>query len=58
MRQELLTKKNNNSNKAKKDKDTIHTTECSWNEPFVLYYDEHCDADQFSTEESQLKFRI
>ena len=35
------------------------TSECEWHEPFVLYYDELCDAANMqSMEESLLKFTI
>ena len=34
------------------------TSECDWHEPFVLYYDEKCDGDKYSIDESLLKFTI
>lgn len=37
-------------------KDARLYTECSWSEPFVLYYDDECDED--SNSDSQLKFTI
>ena len=55
MRQELLTKPDNS---AKVKKDVILTSECQWNEPFVLYYDENCAGDAYSMDENPLKFRI
>ena len=56
MRQELLTKPDQGSTKAKKD--AVLTSECSWHEPFVLYFDENCNGDILSMDESQLKFTI
>ena len=58
MRQELLTKPQPpNKSKSAKTKDLSLTTECSWNEPFVLYYEDQ-KSDAMSNEESQLKFTI
>ena len=34
------------------------TSESHWHEPFILYYDEECDGEQQSMEESLLKFTI
>ena len=34
------------------------TSECHWHEPFILYYDELCDGDTLSMDESLLKFTI
>ena len=54
MRQELLTKPLKQSRES--NKDAIQVVECTWNEPFVLYYDNACDEDE--DEESLLKFTI
>lgn len=37
-------------------KDVAEVAECTWGEPFVLYYDDDCDDD--SGNESNLKFTI
>ena len=50
IRQELLTKPDLQRAKAKKDASLY--TECTWSEPFVLYYDDECDED--SNNDSQL----
>ena len=65
MRQELLTKPEQQkpATKGKKQEWTpTPTTECTWKEPFVLYYDQNCMDDDVSRpslgEESPLKFTI
>ena len=55
MRQELLKKPDPN---LLKGNTAQQTTECTWSEPFVLYYDDQCDSDSHINDESKLKFAI
>ena len=60
MRQELLTKPDPPSKSATKDKSAkSHPIECTWSEPFVLYYDDAQDLKSSTLrEENNLKFSI
>lgn len=57
LRQELQTKPKNVS---KPKKDVVLTSECTWGEPFVLFYEDTAEeGDVFvETEDSKLKFAI